>query len=86
MFRLIKLAFYGLIGYALYQLFQGMGGGSSQSSGAGRGGSRNRERAMSGDEGRMGTLTGPGKGERVSTLDSDGGSATHAVGRGVTTS
>ena len=84
MFRLIKLAFYGLIGYALYELYVGMTTGSSQYGGGS--GSRNWERAMGGDQGRMGTLTGPGRGERQETLDSDGGSATHAVGRGVTTS
>ena len=83
MFRLIKLAFYGLIGYALYELYVGMTSGSSQSGASQRRGSRNWERAMSGDQGRMGTLTGPGMGERQATLDSDGGSATHSVGRGV---
>ena len=81
MFRLIKLAFYGLIGYALYQLYQGMSQGS-QFGDASQ--SRERQRAMSGDQGRMGTLTGPGRGVREKTLDSDGGSVSHAVGRGVT--
>lgn len=80
MFRLIKLAFYGLIGYSLYQLYQGMSQGSQYGSGAR---SRAWNEAMSGDQGRMGTLTGPGLGARQETLDSDGGSATHAVGRGV---
>ena len=84
MFGLIKLAFYGLIGYALYQFFQGMTGQARFRQGN-RIGSRELRRALNSERGRMQTLTGPGRGETVQTLDSDGGSATHNVGRGVTT-
>jgi hypothetical protein len=83
MFRLIKLGFYLLIGYALYELYQGMTSGGS--SGIGGGGSRDLNRALSSERGRMQTLTGEGEGAREQTLDSDGGSVPHRVGRGVTT-
>ena len=83
MFRLIKLGFYALIGYALYELYQGMTTPGGQPRGRQRG---ELGRALNREGGRMQTLTGPGRGERVQTLDNDGGSATHAVGRGVTTS
>src|SRR2546430_12369523 len=84
MFRLIKLGFYLLIGYALYELYQGMTSGEFSRSGGG--GSRDLNRALNSERGRMQTLTGEGEGERQETLDSDGGSVTHRVGRGVTTS
>ena len=83
MFRLIKLGSYLLIGYALYELYQGMTAGGSNRSG---GGSRDLNRALDSERGRMQTLTGEGEGEREETLDSDGGSVPHRVGRGVTTS
>ena len=90
MFRLIKLAFYAVIGYALYEVYQGMtsdtGGGRSSSRG-GRSWSRSGERlgrALNEAGGRMQTLTGGGTGGmRESTLDPDGGSGPHQVGRGV---
>ena len=81
MFRLIKLAVYALVGYAIYEFYQGMTQGSS---GGGSYGGRDFERATSGDQGRMGTLTGEGRGETEQTLDDSGMSATHRVGRGVT--
>jgi hypothetical protein len=85
MFRLIKLGFYFLIGYALYELYQGMTNGDfSRSRGQG-GGSSDLNRALNEDSGRMQTLTGPGEGRREETLDNDGGSVGHMVGRGVTT-
>ena len=84
MFRLIKLGFYLLIGYALYELYQGMTSGGSSRSGGG-GGSRGLNRALNSERGRMQTLTGEGEGQREQTLDSDGGSVPHRVGRGVTT-
>ena len=88
MFRLIKLAFYGFVGYMLYELYQGMvqgqqsGGGGS----AGQRGSRDLNRAANQHTGRMQTLTGEGVGRKEATLDATGTSATHAVGRGVTSS
>jgi hypothetical protein len=85
MFRLIKLAFYAAIGYALYELYQGM---TSESGGARLAGGRGRgslDRALDETGGRMQTLTGRGTGMRESTLDPDGGSIPHQVGRGVVT-
>ena len=85
MFRLIKLAFYAIIGYALYELFQGMTAKRGTLAGAGGGaGGRNLQRALNESGGRMQTLTGPGgQGVREHTLDPDGGSVPHQVGRGV---
>jgi hypothetical protein len=83
MFRLIKLGFYVLIGYALYELYQGMTQGRMSSGGRGSGrGDLNR--ALNSGRGRMQTLTGEGEGQREETLDSSGGSMPHRVGRGVT--
>ena len=72
MFRLIKLGFYALLGYALYELYQGM----SQEEGQGnRGGRRS--------QGRPQNMTGRGEGMRVESEEPSGMSAPHAVGRGV---
>jgi hypothetical protein len=91
--RLIKLAMLALFGYALYeflrgmlqdtqlgsrmgeafgQLTQGQGGGGQQ--GSTGGGSESRGYQMSG---------GSGEGMAESTLETDGGSVRHQVGRGV---
>jgi len=92
MFRLIKLAIYALVGYALYEIYQGMtmpqsarsmaGGGGG--GGGGAGGNRNLRRALNTTAGRMQTLTGAGMGQTEQTLEPNGGSAPHRVGRGVT--
>jgi hypothetical protein len=81
MFRLIKLAIYALLGYMVYQFYQGLmqGGGSDQ----GRHSGSDLGRALNEDQGRMGTLTGPGRGTSVSVEDSDGGRHNQTVGRGV---
>ena len=88
MFRLIKLAFYLAIGYALYELYRGMTSGEfSRAGGSGQAGrSRDLNRALNREAGRMQTLTGHGEGQREQTLDTDGGSVPHQVGRGVTAS
>ena len=95
MFRLIKLAMLGLFGYALYEFFRGalqdtqlgarmnealgqLAGGQGQPQGA-SGASKE-----SGDTGRGMNITGGGAGTRQSTLETDGGSVSHQVGRGVT--
>ena len=81
MFRLIKLAVYAVLGYFAYEIYQGMTAGSG-----GSGGSRDLNRALNrGDEGRMGALTGGGEGQEVRTLDAQGTSIPHQVGRGVIT-
>jgi len=82
MFRLIKLAMYAMIGYVLYELYQGMtqqqagrsfGGGSSGGSFGGGGGSS------------YGAFTGGGGGEGMTDMASDnsGGEVPTRVGRGV---
>ena len=89
MFRLLKLAAVALFGYALYEFIRGMtndpkmrsmaqqalGGSGQSSSGPGIGRSFNESTGMN--------ITGPGEGEEVATLDRDGGSVRHKVGRGV---
>ena len=83
MFRLIKLGIYALAGWALYEIFQGL---TAEPAGAARrqqGGTRNLRRALNTTGGRMETLTGPGVGLREQTLEPNGGSVPHRVGRGV---
>lgn len=87
--RLIKLAAFALFGYALYEFFRGalhdtqlgekLGDAFNRASqGQGRG-----QGAFGGNESRGLNISGPGAGESVSTLDPDGGSVRHKVGRGV---
>ena len=77
MFKLIKLAFYAVIGYALYELYQGMmqqqGGGGGRSFGGG----------SFGQGGNRGQLTGAGEGMEDVTGDASGAEMRHTVGRGV---
>ena len=89
MFRLIKLAIYGILGYALYEFIRGLtsdGGGGSQPEESGRqgggGGARELNRALDKDAGRT-NMTGPGVGQPVTTAEPSGESVTHRVGRGV---
>jgi hypothetical protein len=84
MFRLIKLAMYAFVGYSLYQLYQGImqqqqGGGGAFAA------SRTQDyNAGLSDQTSTGqNLTGAGRGQTVETLDNDGGSVRHNVGRGV---
>jgi hypothetical protein len=89
MFRLIKLAIYGLLGYAIYEFVRGMtqGSGASQAMSMGGqqgqgGGSRDLNRALNDDPGRS-NMTGPARGERVMSQEPSGESVPHMVGRGV---
>ena len=94
MFRLIKLAIYGLLGYAIYEFIRGLTSaeGGAQAAGAGQGqqpqrqggggGSRELNRALDENAGRT-NMTGPGIGEAVTTAEPSGESVTHRVGRGV---
>jgi len=83
MFRLIKLAIYGFVFYSLYQLYQGM----MQQQGGGGGGAFAASRTQDYNAGLSDTsgqnLTGAGTGRAEETLDNDGGSVRHNVGRGV---
>lgn len=89
MLRLIKLAIYGLLGYAVYEFVRGImqGPGDAQAAGAGGqqgqgGGSRDLNRALDQDAGRS-NMTGPARGERVMSQEPSGESVPHFVGRGV---
>ena len=73
MVRLIKLAFYCLVGYALYELYLGF---SQEQTG-----SRNDKSARSGGGGQ--TISGGGTGRSEQTEEPSGMSARHTVGRGV---
>ena len=89
MFRLMKLAAYALFGYALYEFFRGMsdsagmGGGQGQGGGQRSMGSIGGGGVMRGADRGEGQISGPGEGRAEATLDSDGGSVRHRVGRGV---
>jgi hypothetical protein len=87
MFRFMKLALYVLMGYAIYEFYQGItqGGGGGSIRRAGRRFGSDLEEALNQDQGRMGVLTGPGRGMTTSIEDSDGGSRRATVGRGVVT-
>jgi hypothetical protein len=81
MFRLIKLAFYAMIGYVIYELWQGMhvmeeGGGSGGSQGS-------RRRSSGGQRGRRQNISGPGQGQSEEVASSGGSTHRQTVGRGV---
>ncbi len=87
MFRLIKLAMYAMVGYVLYELYQGMTqqqGGRSMSRGR-RGSEGSSGNALGGGESRA-PLTGGGSGMTDTAADTDGGAMRHTVGRGVVSS
>ena len=89
MFRLMKLMAFALFGYAIYEFFRGM-----TDAGGGMGGG---QRSMGGSMGNaiggmteafglspgQGQLSGEGQGREEDTLNTDGGSVRHRVGRGV---
>jgi hypothetical protein len=82
MFRLLKLMAFALFGYALYEFVRGMNDAAG-SGGSGRGTSgRTRRSEAFGEESGHGQLTGSGEGRVDETLDPDGGSVRHRVGRG----
>jgi hypothetical protein len=74
MFKLIKLAVYVLIGYALYEMYQGF----KESEAEGE-----EERISSGGRAGQQTFSGRGQGTTMRTDEPSGMSATHNVGRGV---
>ena len=77
MFKLLKLAFYAAVGYAIYELYLGMTQGGSQ--GFGGGGDRSQSRGF----GSTGAMTGAGEGMEIESEDESGTSIPHTVGRGV---
>ena len=92
MFRLLKLAAYGLLGYAIYEFIRGAFGGEIQQfadrlqdqmqGGRGFQGSGGESSNIHRDAARA-NMTGPGEGSVQQSLENDGGSVPHAVGRGV---
>ncbi|MGE5611687.1 MAG: hypothetical protein ACM359_20735 [Bacillota bacterium] len=87
MFKLMRLAFYSLIGYALYELYQnlihGRAGVRQGEQLPGRAMRADVERALESDAGRMMNMTGTGRGTTEQTLEPSGMSVSHPVGRGV---
>ncbi len=86
MFRLMKLMAFALFGYAVYEFFRGMsdtgGGGGGMGGSMGRSMSRGMTEAFGSAPG-QGQITGEGQGREEATLNADGGSVRHRVGRGV---
>jgi hypothetical protein len=70
MFKLLKLAFYAVIGYAIYELYQGFKEGRFEMEEGG-----GRQRGMN--------MTGGGEGMPERTEEPSGISSTHQVGSGV---
>ena len=89
MFRLIKLAMLGLFGYAVYEFFRGMlqdtqlGARMNDALGQLTGQGQQARAGGSLDEPGHYQMTGGGEGHEESTLERDGGSVSHKVGRGV---
>ena len=84
MFKLLKLALVGLISYAAYEFIRGLlsddgDGGLGTESGGPR---SPLGKALSNDPGRS-NMTGPARGQRVTTEEISGESVPHFVGRGV---
>ncbi len=75
MFKLLKWSIYGLLGYAIYEMYLGVRDASM--------GGRQFAGEEGGEQGRMGTLTGGGRGSTEKTEEAGGTSASHSVGRGV---
>ena len=93
--RLMKLLAYAILGYLIYELWQGMKEGEPGQYATGRGqgrqgaiggrrGSEDLNRALNEDTGRMMNMTGTGRGTTVQTEDDSGTTMPHVVGRGVT--
>jgi hypothetical protein len=84
MFRLLKLMAFALFGYAVYEFFRGM----SDTGGGGGMGQMARSMGQAASEAfgvqpGQGQMTGAGEGREEQTLNTDGGSVPHRVGRGV---
>lgn len=80
MFRLMKLLAYALFGYALYEFFRGM---TAEAGGLSGGQGKMGRGVIAGADRGEGQISGPGEGRDEATLETDGGSVRHRVGRGV---
>jgi hypothetical protein len=86
--RLIKLAKLALFGYAVYEFFRGMlqdtqlGARMNDAFGELTGQGHKGGGGPSGEAGRY-QMTGGGEGHEEATLERDGGTVRHKVGRGV---
>ena len=84
MFRLLKLASYVLLGYAVYEFFQGLTSDGRPSGRIARlSAGTNPWRNDNDTEDQPGQRMTTGKAARNQTEETNGGSAMHAVGRGV---
>ncbi|HZL38027.1 MAG TPA: hypothetical protein VFC78_22115 [Tepidisphaeraceae bacterium] len=89
MFRLLKLAVYALLGYALYEFFRGLSTEVEQAAHESSGGQDGRQAQRQGGQNDFGTdtsrqaMTGGGEGKAEETHNPDGGAESHRVGRGV---
>jgi hypothetical protein len=87
MFRLIKLAMLALFGYAVYEFFRGMLQdtqlGARMNDALGQFTGQGQQGSGSGGEPGQYQMSGGGKGQEESTLERDGGTVRHKVGRGV---
>ena len=90
MFRLIKLAMLGLFGYAVYEFFRGMvqdtqlGARMGEAFNQAKAGVQGQPQGAFGrGEGAGMNISGPGEGAEEATLETNGGSVRHKVGRGV---
>jgi hypothetical protein len=87
MFRLLKLAFYAVLGYAIYEFIRGMTQTAQANTGPRAKPSQRQQRESgsgSSDSPVPGAnMTGGGAGEKLTTAEPTGESVTHRVGRGV---
>jgi hypothetical protein len=89
MFRLIKLAMLALFGYAAFEFFRGMlqdtqlGARMNEAMGQLTGKGQQGGGGGSYDEPGQYQMSGGGQGQEEATLERDGGSVRHKVGRGV---
>jgi hypothetical protein len=85
MFKLIKLAIYAFLGYALYELYQGIVSEARMSDRASRGARSSGPYVEENEEPRnLGRMSGGGKGREETTSEAGGTSVSHRVGRGAT--
>ncbi len=83
---IFRMLGYGLLGYTLYQLTYGLRNEMMARQGEADGGEGEQSRPQGSSRQSFGggsNITGPGRGKRVSTMDSTGESVSHNVGRGV---